>query len=333
MSKKWIITLCAVGFVLATMLILFWTLFGLSSVSVQFNSSRINLIVSEKEIVDAGKFHYGASVLFEGKNRSIENINQYASQNENFAYIKVVNIETVFPNKFVVHVIEREELFAVQHTSGELTEYLICDRDFRVLKKTNSVEESEGSAKPILLTGLEIEGKGEIAVGDFLNIKQSGMKKFYSSMLKNNRDLAEIKGKFKELSLGQNVDEFEKTYVSLKLVTDSGVFVINNIDFALTNKMQLMFSVESALFSYETDEDGNFLDKDGQKIMLTKSETGEYVPYVSSENEEDNPQEKVALSYELLSKCFIKVDNLPLGEFVSRTEKDIYYSICDLSVL
>ncbi len=360
MSKKVVISLCVVGLVLATMLILFWTLFGLSSVSVQFDSNRIFLNATEKEIVESGKFHYGVSVLFEGKNKSIENINKHVKENENFAYIRVINIETVFPNKFVIHIVEREELFAVEHTfenttdgggQAPKTEYLVCDHEFRVLRKVLSLQEFEDeqqnqTSMPILLKNIEFDCETEdFNVGDFLKIKQTGIKNFYSSMLKNNRDLSEIKGKIKEISLGENIDEFDKTYTSLKITTNSRVYVINNIDFALTYKLQLMFSVESAFFNQKTDENGVFLDAEGEKILMTKTENGEYVRYIKEEsnesadndeslNQDDETQAEIyALTYELLKKCFIKVDNLPLSDFVTRTEKDIYYSICDLDML
>ena len=304
---------------ITVILILFWTLFGLSSVSVNFSSTTMNLNVTEEEIIKAGEFRYGACVLFEGKKKSIQKINDFVKENENFAYVRVVNIETIFPNKFVIHLTEREELFAVE-TDGQV---LICDREFRVLRILSEFVSTQNNA--MLLKGLEFENE-KVEVGDFLSVKQTAMLKFYSSMLSNNRSLNEQLGKFKQIELGINVDDFSgKEFHSLSLTTFQGrKFVVNNIDFAFTNKLQKMFATENSLFNQKVDENGNLLNSNNEKLFVKKNGKGEYVS--SKEGEEGS----VVLSYELLSRCAILVDNLTLDENVDRTETDLYYALIDL---
>lgn len=345
MSKKLIITLSVLFSVLATVLILFWTLFALSNVSVQFSSTLKNLKLTETEIVEAGNFRKGACVLFEGKKKSIEKIYAKASENENFAYIKITNIETKFPNKFVVHVAEREELFAVESKSGQV---LICDRDFRVLRlareeEFQTQETSLNNKKYVstqnnamLLSGLEIENEN-VKVGQFLKIKQTAMRKFYANMLLNNRNLAQQLGKFQMLELSDYADEItKKEYVKLTLKTFAGrVFEIKNIDFAFAHKIQKMFSAESAMFSGEVES---------KDIWCVRNEKGEYATLVKVIETDQQGQEiekyvpvtsqtegAVKLSYEILFHCKIVVDNLTLDENVHRTEKDVYYSFVDLN--
>ena len=314
MSKKLIITLSVVFAIVAVFLILCWTLFGLSSVSIEFETTTKNLTLSHDEIVEAGRFRYGASVLFEGKQKYIDNLNAKSAENEKFAYLKVVNIETVFPNRFVVHVAEREELFAVEYD----TQFLICDRDFRVLKFSSTQENA------ILLKGLQILNSS-VSVGDFLEIGQTSMKKFYSVMLQNNRDLAEQLGKFKEIEIGSYQDEItHKEYVSITLTTfQNRKFVINNIDFAFANKVQLMFAAEAALFSQNVDGSGNILNSNGEIIYVVKNENGEYLPFDSESHSEE---EKISLTYQVLQNCYIKVDNLTLNDNIDREETDIFYA-------
>ena len=134
MRKKAIIILSVVLGVIVTMLILFWTLFALSSVTVKFHTTTKNLALTEAEIVEAGDFSYGASVLFDGKRKYVERLDEAVTKNENFAYLEVVNIETIFPNRYVVHVAEREEVFEVQY--GE--NVLVLDDELRVLKIENA---------------------------------------------------------------------------------------------------------------------------------------------------------------------------------------------------
>lgn len=316
MSKKLIITLSTVFICIAVVLILFWTLFSLSSVSVQFHSTTKNLTITNEEIVEAGQFRYGACVFFEGKNKSIDSINKKSKENPNFAYLKVLNIETVFPNKFIIHVAERAELFSVE-TDGQV---LICDSELRVLK----IGETENDT--IHVSGLNIINE-DVKVGDFLDVEQTFMKRFYGVMLQNNRDLSQQLGKFEKIKLEKYKDSItQKEYHSMMLTTSNNrKFVINNPEFAFVNKIQKMFATESTLFSQDVDNDGHILDKDKKPIYVKLSDSNEYLPCLS---EDDGA---VALTYSLLSKCYIKVDNLTLDEHINRTEQDIYYSICPLN--
>lgn len=331
MRKKLVVTLSVVFFVITVCLVLCWTLFALSSVSVDFESTTKNLTVTEEEIVSAGQFRYGASVLFEGKQSSIDKIYSYASENENFAYIKIENIETVFPNKFVIHISEREEIYAVEHNS----KFLICDREFRVLDIRETFESTQENA--ILLEGVEVKNNS-VSVGDFLDITQTAMKKFYSIMLANNRDYSQLVGKYQTITLSNYADELtRKEYTSLTMTTFQGKkFVVNNIDFAFSQKMQKLFATETALFTQNCDAEGNLLNASGEKIYVVKNKNGEYLSYEAVKNLTDDKgnllysdADKVALSVNLLGKCFIKVDNLTLTDYVKRTENDIYYSLVE----
>lgn len=322
MSKKAIIITSVCVGVVAVVLILFWTLFALSSVTVEFHTTTKNLTLSEEEIVEAGDFSYGTCVLFDGKNKYVERLNKKAGEDEKFAYLEVVNIETVFPNRYIIHVAEREEVFAYQ-TGNEV---LILDDDLRVLRKESLADgESYISSKQnaIELKNLTILND-EINVGDFLEVAQTGVLEFYNAFLANNRALAEQKGFVKEILLGVNhVDITEMDYVSATILTHSGrEFVINNIDFALANKIQLMFALDSALYNqingegYVVDGNGeivhdNVLDENGN-IML--DENGE-------------PLKGEAWTYERLQNSYVLIDNFILNDFQEVSESDIYYSL------
>ena len=320
-KKAIIITSVCVG-VVAVVLILFWTLFALSSVTVEFHTTTKNLTLSEEEIVEAGDFSYGASVLFDGKNKYVERLNKKAGEDEKFAYLEVVNIETVFPNRYIIHVAEREEVFAYQ-TGNEV---LILDDDLRVLRKESLADgESYISSKQnaIELKNLTILND-EINVGDFLEVEQTGVLELYNAFLANDRTLAEQKGFVKEISLGVNhVDITEMDYVSATILTHSGrEFVINNIDFALANKIQLMFALDSALYNqingegYVVDGNGeivydNVLDENGN-LML--DENGE-------------PLKGEAWTYERLQNSYVLIDNFILNDYQEVSESDIYYNL------
>ena len=87
-KKKLIISLSVVFGCIALMLILFWTMFGLSKVVVSIDSTTINLKgLSQEEIVDAGGFDKGESVLFAGKEKYAKNIEKFAEQDKRFAML------------------------------------------------------------------------------------------------------------------------------------------------------------------------------------------------------------------------------------------------------
>ncbi len=305
MSKKLIITLSIIFSVVAVLLILFWTLFGLSTVTVQFHSTKINLAeVTDQEIVSAGGFRYGACVFFEGKNKYIQNLEK--SSNEKLAYLRVLNIETVFPNKMVIHVAEREELFAVR--TSEHT--YICDRDLRVLQIDQERENI------IEVEGLDIQNE-EIKIGDFLSVKQGAIKNFCSVMLQNNRPLEEQIGKFSKIEILPFTESLtQQEYFSFKLTTRGGrVFEIANPNFAFSNKVKLLFSMESTLYSKTSD--GQIVDAGGKPIYV--KDNGDEYYFVSQDEEQSQP-----LTQEILLSCHLKIDNLPLDKHLSRTENDIY---------
>lgn len=255
---------------LVLILLLMWTMFALSSVEVEYHSSKIKLAgLTDKEIIDVAKFEYGRSVFFDKKDKYIKNIENYAAQNETFAYIEVVNIETVFPNKYVIHVVEREEVYAVQ--VGE--NYCICDENLRVLRKEESIDFKQGS--PILLEGVNVNAT-EVQVGDFLDSTyKAASKNVYEALIANNKDLLDQQGLFKSYKFGETADKIGNNYTSLTIETHSNwTYQINNVDFGLVNKIQYLFAITSEI---SVDDDGYFtyngqpIEVDGERYNVATS--------------------------------------------------------------
>ncbi len=317
MSKKAIISLSVCVGIMAVILISFWTLFALSTVTVDFKTTTLNLDVTEEEIVEAGDFQFGACVLFDGKSKYIENINNYALENPNFAYLEVVNIETVFPNRYVIHIAEREEVFAIKMDA----EYLICDDDLRVLRIENSFESEK--TNPILLENLNILNE-EIRVGDFLEVEQEGVKEIYDALLRNNRDLTEQQGYFKSITFGTNYVEItDKTYFNITIKTFSGrTFVINNIDFALAEKFQLLFAVDSALY-VQINDLGQLVDGEGNVVYDYRYDNDGNILY----DENGDALQGEIWTYERLCNSYILIDNFILNDFQEVSVTDLYYKL------
>lgn len=111
-------------------LIIFFTsaLFTLSSVRVNFLSSSPMFISKETEIINSGNFDYGKSVFFLKKDLYKNNLEI------NNPYLKVINLETIFPNKLNINCIQRESLFCIKNFDY----YYLLDDEFKVLEKVTS---------------------------------------------------------------------------------------------------------------------------------------------------------------------------------------------------
>lgn len=188
-KKGWIITGVILIVLIAVIAILSFTLFSLKSVSVDFRTSMEGLSISSEEIIEAGQFN-NTSVFFQKKSKNKENIEK------TYPYIKVINIETVFPSSFVVHVAVRQEVYAIEQ--NEKVFYL--DETLKVLKEVDDFLLSQD--KPILLQGLEIDG--EIEVGQTLKV--AGFVDLYSSLFASNLDLGAQKTMIEKINFSKEYD-------------------------------------------------------------------------------------------------------------------------------
>ncbi len=234
-KKKWIISGSVLIGIVGIVILLLFTLFSLKNVAVDFRTSTTNLTASQEEIIEKGDFAYNSPVIFHSKKGYTKRLE------EAYPYIKVINIETVFPNKFIIHVSEREEVFAIASQEG----FYICDQEFKVLRKTDDF--SSQSSNAILLSGITI--KEEKVEGEFLKIENYA--DIFSAFVESNRLLFEQKALVKEI-------EFEKIFNShtnsdelqAKLTLFAGQkVIIGNCQKMLTQKVASFLQVFSQLYS------------------------------------------------------------------------------------
>ena len=238
MKKKLIITGSVLLGIIITVIILCFTVFTVKTVEVDFRTSTTQAW-SEEEIVENSKIPYGKCLLFMSKDQFVNNLET------KYPYIEVINIEKVFPSKMVIHCVEREELYVMQN--GEDVVYL--DKDFKVLKIEQALFESQ-KTNPILLEDLSYQG--EIEVGKVLSIDQTAMKRFYASMLENNKNLSQVLGFCKEISFEDEFNTLTKsneTHITIQTFGERKVKILN-ISTNLNYKIQKVFQTIPML--YET---------------------------------------------------------------------------------
>lgn len=147
-NKSLIISLSILAFIVL-IVVLSSTIFCLKTAEVNFMSNTINLTNKKDEIIETTDFKYNQSIFFLNKSNYIKQIE------ENYPYIKIINIETVFPNKLIVNAVERNELFVIKtYEENSFKNYLILDDELKILSTTQSFTNSH--LNPILIT---IEGE------------------------------------------------------------------------------------------------------------------------------------------------------------------------------
>lgn len=151
MKNKRLLVILIIFGVITLAVILGSAVFTVSSVELKWETTtNIFSTVDSDDIIDAGDFDMGQSVFLSEKQTYIDNIERA------YPYIQVVNIETVFPNKLVVHVAEREPIYALKVTDSNNSNdyaYVMLDKYFKVLTISNLVLPS--NTTPIVL---EIDG-------------------------------------------------------------------------------------------------------------------------------------------------------------------------------
>ena len=235
-KKKWIIGGGVFVGLIGLIILLLFTLFSLKHVEVDFRTSTTFLTATSEEIVETGEFAYGSSVVFHSKKAYKENIEK------KYPYIKVINIETVFPNKFIIHVSEREEIFAVAKDDSQ---FYITDQEFKVLKIVESFQSLQNN--PILLSGIEI--KAQAIEGQFLNV--SGYIDVFSALIENNRQIFEQKALIKEINFENfKNDKTNKYEILANLELFSGQEVkLYNCQKMLKEKVASFIQVFSQIYS------------------------------------------------------------------------------------
>ena len=146
--------------IIVLLVILSSTLFSVKSISVNWQSTKsvLNSVLDE-EIISTSNIKSGTSVFLVSKTKAKNFLEK------KYPYIKVLNIETKFPNKIIIHAVERNEVFAFQKDD----EYFITDSDLKVLK-VESGEYVSSNNNPIKVENTYDQ---DVQVGDFLKVHQN----------------------------------------------------------------------------------------------------------------------------------------------------------------
>lgn len=258
--KKAIIITSVILFILMVIIILMFTLFSLKEVELSFKTETLNITSTQQEEIKQKTLEHGGSVLFIGKEKIVSELES------EFPYLKVVNIETKFPNKFVIHCAEREELFSIYSNN----KYYSVDEELKILKisatKSDNIQLDfqdivldETTAPPtykIVSLDLNLKNSKE---GQFINLVQNeGGGSYFASKLQkivtsiqtafeqSNRDIAVIKSQFKNFELFYKAEKISESSLAwricLRLIDNSNYEIqIVDCDRDLDKKISVMY--------------------------------------------------------------------------------------------
>ena len=159
--KKLIIILSVVVALLITLIVLMFTLFSLKNVEIEFETGN-KIITNEMQNQIINEIDLGGTVFFKNKDDMTSKIEK------KYPYAKVVNIETIMPNKFVIHMAERQETYAI--SSLNRTCYLDSELKILRIEEENYISTNTNAVK-LDLFGLDFDINA-FSEGQFFDISE-----------------------------------------------------------------------------------------------------------------------------------------------------------------
>ncbi|MGN1208639.1 MAG: cell division protein FtsQ/DivIB [Christensenellales bacterium] len=233
-NKSLVIILCLIA-IIVLFVILTSTIFCLKNVELNFLSNTIVLTNKDAEILETGNFKYGKSIFFVGKAEIKKNLE------EKNPYLKVVNIETLFPNKLRVNVVERNELLCLKgFENNQFASFMILDDELKVL--TNQSSFSNTKLNPVLVS-VENEYAQNFVAGQVYNGDYFELLKQISSELNAYRSNVNlIKANFEEIIL--NFENADNVKIKMRSGTE---IVLKGASTRLSEKFMLGLSTYDSL--------------------------------------------------------------------------------------
>lgn len=196
-NKSLIIILSVFAFIVL-LVVLSSTVFCLKNVELNFLSNTINLTEKSDDILASGEFKFNQSIFFANKSQYKQNLE------ENNPYIKIVNIETIFPNKLRINAVERNELLALKgYENNEFKGYMILDDSLKVLATQNSFVNTKNNS---IIVKFEDENPTFVIAGKVFENNQykTNLTKLCDELLAYNNNVNLLKANFEEITFNAN---------------------------------------------------------------------------------------------------------------------------------
>lgn len=249
-NKSLVIILSVLAFIVL-IVILSSTIFCLKTVDISFYSNTINLTNKQTEIIESGEFKFNQSIFFINKQKYIDKLEQ------NTPYLKVLNLETNFPNQITINAVERNELFCIKgYNENIFNSYMILDSELKVLKNEHSFTNSHTNSILITFDNEQIEKKAE---GNFITCNYNQLlKNIATELLCYNDNYQLLKANFEEITIN-----FESSN-DIKIKMRSGVnIVLKDVNVRISEKFMLALSTYDDLDDKTSGNITTYVNNDG----------------------------------------------------------------------
>ena len=247
-KRKIIIISSAAGAIIVLAVTLLFTLFGLKldKVNLQVHNDYSAFMTEQykDEVIQTSILKQNQSVFFINKTQVMAELEQ------EFPNMKVINIETVFPNSLLIHIAKREELFAIKSQNTE--SYFVVDGDLKVLSILPQASYESDANNAILLSGITITTPSVVA-GDFLCFENDALiKNLAKAFLVNNLDVVEQKALLKKIDIQTDqIREYltndDKTIIEITMQDEFQILVYSPNTY-LKEKIQTLFATLPSVY-------------------------------------------------------------------------------------
>ena len=159
MKTKRLVILLSIFALILVIVILSSTVFSLSKVEVSFLEVPTKYSINDSDaIIESGNFNFKQSIFLVNKTKHTENIE------EQFPNLKVVGIETCFPNRLVIQVVERQEFLALYNL--DIEKYYVVDSEMKVLRIVNTTSAITNVARFLVTQDLSNYQNGDFIASD-----------------------------------------------------------------------------------------------------------------------------------------------------------------------
>lgn len=226
MKTKSLILICIMLTFVVLIIMLNSTVFCVNNIQLQFLSTQNFVTLSNDEILKKSNLDVSGSIFLVNKKHIKECIQS------TFPYIKVINIESVFPNKIKINVIERQKFYAVCGSDG----FYICDDGLGIIEKVEAFSSTNNN--PIILNGLSINSNQKI--GMEINIDSHHLdiiKNLSHCLLEWETDIAILCGNISSIQVNYS----KENQILISLFSGTSILVENS-HINLSNKLNYAFS-------------------------------------------------------------------------------------------
>lgn len=232
-NKSLIIILSILAFIVL-LVVLSSTIFCLKNVELNFLSNTINLTNQNEQILESAKLKYNQSIFFVNKNAYTKNLE------ESNPYIKIINIETIFPSTLRINAIERNELLCLKgYEDNAFKSFMIVDDELKVLKLESEFVNTKYNAIKVSFDSQNLNYYDAGKVFESAEHKLV-LKKLCSELLAYNNNVNLLKANFEEIIFDENDN--------LKIKMRSGTeILLKNISTKFTEKFMLGLSTYNRL--------------------------------------------------------------------------------------